>query len=698
MIARRDALVLKSVLAFLAATDAPGAIRLLTGQNIPLRRADVQNVRFLMQETVQAGFRNSGGELVITADSDPLAAVRGAANRWSSVAGSRLRFAAVEYTNVRPRPRDNLNGIILEDSPEVLSVVGDAIAVTNVQFDPGGVIVEADIYLNPRFVRNGILFPYSTTGAPGTFDFESVILHEMGHGLGANHSAVIGATMFASTTTGATFRAELSSDDDSFAREAYPATGSEGVFGSLSGRLAELPGGAGVRRGLAIAVDPKTGVTIGVQANAEGFYEMSRVPPGEYLLYAEPADGPVFPRDLNQAPADVNTNFRPAFFANNSLPTTVTLRPGLTTNVDLAVETGRGSIEIEFLGVRAPGGQLSLSPHALEVRAGRPTDLFFYGRGIDEFISGDNIRILGPGVTPRPETVTLDTAATANGIVPVRVTVDVVSRETLDLATLAVQRGSDMGVFTGALVIRPSGSAPSVSGAANAASGVTQSFAPDSWVSVFGEGLAPALIVAETTPLPESLGGTRVFVRDSAGVERATVLQFVSPGQVNLLLPAGTALGAARLRVAARDGEGTADIRVDQVAPGVFTANSDGAGAAAAVGLRVRSGGSRESFLTFDFDAASNRYQPAPITLGPEGEQVYISLFATGLRRFQSPVAAEADGASVPVASAGAQGQFEGLDQVNIGPLPRELAGRGVVPVFLVVDGKRSNAVLLNLR
>lgn len=176
----------------------------------------------------------------------------------------------------------------------------------------------------------------------------------------------------------------------------------------------------------------------------------------------------------------MNTNFRPAFFANNSLPTTVTLRPGLTTNVDLAVETGRGSIEIEFLGVGAPGGQLSLSPHALDVRAGRPVDLFLYGRGIDEFIAGDNIWILGPGVTPRPETVTRDAAATANGIVPVRVTVDVASRKTLDLATLAVQRGSDMSLFTGALVVRPSAGGPSISGAANAASGSTQSFAPDS--------------------------------------------------------------------------------------------------------------------------------------------------------------------------------------------------------------------------
>ena len=40
-----------------------------------------------------------------------------------------------------------------------------------------------------------------------------------------------------------------------------------------------------------------------------------------------------------------------------------------------------------------------------------------------------------------------------------------------------------------------------------------------------------------------------------------------------------------------------------------------------------------------------------------------------------------------------AQGQFAGLDQVNIGPLPRTLAGRGEVNLYVTVDGNRSNTV-----
>jgi hypothetical protein len=35
---------------------------------------------------------------------------------------------------------------------------------------------------------------------------------------------------------------------------------------------------------------------------------------------------------------------------------------------------------------------------------------------------------------------------------------------------------------------------------------------------------------------------------------------------------------------------------------------------------------------------------------------------------------------------------------VNIGPLPRSLAGRGEVDIVLTVDGKRANTVKVNIR
>ena len=47
---------------------------------------------------------------------------------------------------------------------------------------------------------------------------------------------------------------------------------------------------------------------------------------------------------------------------------------------------------------------------------------------------------------------------------------------------------------------------------------------------------------------------------------------------------------------------------------------------------------------------------------------------------------------------AAAPAEFIGLDQVNIGPLPRSLAGRGEVGVVLTVDGRTANMVMVNIQ
>lgn len=38
---------------------------------------------------------------------------------------------------------------------------------------------------------------------------------------------------------------------------------------------------------------------------------------------------------------------------------------------------------------------------------------------------------------------------------------------------------------------------------------------------------------------------------------------------------------------------------------------------------------------------------------------------------------------------------FEGLDQLNIGPLPRSLAGKGEVDIVVTIDGKQANVVTI---
>jgi hypothetical protein len=97
------------------------------------------------------------------------------------------------------------------------------------------------------------------------------------------------------------------------------------------------------------------------------------------------------------------------------------------------------------------------------------------------------------------------------------------------------------------------------------ASGGRPELAPETIASGFGLGLAdqvlpvstgrgaPAPAALTTTgasiDLPTSLGGVSVRVTDSQGQARLAQLFFVSPGQINYLVPAGSALGWAWVEV-----------------------------------------------------------------------------------------------------------------------------------------------------
>jgi uncharacterized protein (TIGR03437 family) len=220
--------------------------------------------------------------------------------------------------------------------------------------------------------------------------------------------------------------------------------------------------------------------------------------------------------------------------------------------------------------------------------------------------------------------------------------------------------------------------------------------ATESIASLFGADLATGIEVATTIPLPTSLRGTNVTIRDSAGRETLAPLFFVSPAQINFLVPPGAAAGQAIIIVKSADRvAGVGQIQITSIIPGLFTANANGQGVAAAVALRVAANGAQTFEPVATFDAALQRFVPAAIDLGPSGEQIYLILYGSGLRNHGglSNVTVKAGMADVPVLFAGAAPGFTGLDQVNAGPLPRSLAGRGVVDIVVVAGGLSANTV-----
>lgn len=232
----------------------------------------------------------------------------------------------------------------------------------------------------------------------------------------------------------------------------------------------------------------------------------------------------------------------------------------------------------------------------------------------------------------------------------------------------------------------------------SAASYVGSTLAPEVIVAGFGTNLATATAVATSLPLPTTLNGTSVRVRDASGTERPAPLFFVSSTQVNFLIPAGTSSGAAAVTVIRNNtSAATGTITVASVAPALFSADASGKGLASANALRIGGGGGQTYEAVGKFDAAQNKFVPTPIELGPATDQVFLILYATGVRNRSSlgAVRATIGGVNAEVSFAGAQGAFAGLDQLNI-RIPREVPG-GEMDVVVTVDNKASNAVRINV-
>ena len=163
-------------------------------------------------------------------------------------------------------------------------------------------------------------------------------------------------------------------------------------------------------------------------------------------------------------------------------------------------------------------------------------------------------------------------------------------------------------------------------------------------------------------------------------------------------MPSEAATGEALLRLR-REGEEPVELAltIGAVAPGLFSANGTGEGIGAITALRVGADGERSNPKVFRYDAAAGRMVGVPLDLGGEGDQVFLTLFGTGIRGAGGAemVQATIGGSEVPVVSAGAQSGWAGLDQVKIGPLPRSLAGSGEVNVAVTASGVTSNTVTI---
>jgi len=255
-------------------------------------------------------------------------------------------------------------------------------------------------------------------------------------------------------------------------------------------------------------------------------------------------------------------------------------------------------------------------------------------------------------------------------------------------------------IYTTSASISPPPPPPPPVVSVSAASYDGTTLASESITAAFAANMAPDVALATNVPLPTSLLGTSVKVKDSAGTERLAPLFFVSPGQTNYQVPPGTVKGTATVTVTNNNNViAVGTVPIDTVAPGIFSANASGQGVAVGLALHFRNNQEILDEPLARFDTAQNKWVSVPIDLGPDTDLVFLVLYGTGIRFNSglSNVSAKIGGVDAQVAYANVAPGLVGADQINI-QVPRSLIGRGEINLVLTVDGKTSNTVTVNFR
>jgi uncharacterized protein (TIGR03437 family) len=240
----------------------------------------------------------------------------------------------------------------------------------------------------------------------------------------------------------------------------------------------------------------------------------------------------------------------------------------------------------------------------------------------------------------------------------------------------------------------------SIASVLSAGSYAAAPLSPEGYTVMFGSNFSTFSAQAVALPLPTMLAGTMVMITDSAGATKSAQLNYVSPTQINFLVPKGLASGAAIVNITTSAGKKASfPTSVTPVSPALFTADASGKGAPAALALRFTSGSPAEVLPVFGCTGSPVTCAATPIDLGPPSAGVYLELFGTGIRGRSSlsSVTVFINGLTLPVSFAGAQADFAGLDQVNV-LLDRSLMGKGILTLQLTVDGVPANPVAIQIK
>jgi hypothetical protein len=341
----------------------------------------------------------------IKAGSDVLGAARRALRHWSSISNVQFFETSSNAQTISPaNAGDHINLITVSADNAAAFHSENNPGRTRVFSDATGAISEADIALNPDVL-------FSSDGTVGTYDLESTFTHEVGHLLGLEHSAIIGATMQPRQAMNGLFglpaftQRSLSDDDIAGARALY---GSRAGTGSLLGRLVTNSYGGQsqpVFGAHVFAEESSTGrVIAGSITLHSGDYRIDGLPPGGYRVIGQGLDGPIEPHEIATARGsyaglvDTTPPFR-TYIATKTASQIIPVTMDKATSLGFFVSSNVPQLVPRLLGMNG-----ELSTVALPLTAGKKVRVYIAGEGIDD-VTPSGISSTSPFISIDTESV-----------------------------------------------------------------------------------------------------------------------------------------------------------------------------------------------------------------------------------------------------------------------------------------------------
>lgn len=221
---------------------------------------------------------------------------------------------------------------------------------------------------------------------------------------------------------------------------------------------------------------------------------------------------------------------------------------------------------------------------------------------------------------------------------------------------------------------------------------------PGSLISLYGTSISDRTEQAESADFPLELAGVSVEIRQGDDAEsRKLPLLFASPSQVNALLPDDISPGLVSLKVNRTGADALeAESYLENRAPGIFFVKHEDNDYAAATILRVRADGSTANETLVKEDPESGQLVPQPVQFGSPDDQLYLSLYGTGLGNAGADaITVRVDSENPTALFAGPQGETPGLNQINI-PLAHSLSTKEKVTIQVETRTTGDNRISSN--